>query len=71
MKTESVAFSPNGLYVAAGVDVVDSQYATCIDCTVKLFRISDGAFLHVYENGNNMTLPQIAFSPQGSIIGSA
>ena len=71
MKTESVAFSPNGLYVAAGVDVVDSQYANCIDCTIKLFRISDGALLHVYENGNNMRFPEIDFSPQGSIIGSA
>jgi WD40 repeat protein len=71
MKTESVAFSPDGLSVAAGVAVVDSQYATCIDCTVKLFRISDGVLLHVYENGNNMTFPQIAFSPQGTIIGSA
>ena len=71
MKTESVAFSPNGLYVAAGVDVVDSTYATCIDCTVKLFRISDGALLHVYENGNNMAFPTVAFSPNGEIIGSA
>ena len=71
MKTESVAFSPNGLYVAAGVDVVDSTYATCIDCTVKLFRISDGALLHVYENGNNMTFPTVAFSPNGGIIGSS
>src|ERR1043166_3681263 len=71
MKTESVAFSPDGTSVAAGVDVVDSQYATCIDCTVKLFRISDGMLLHVYENGNNMTFPRIGFSPQGTIIGSA
>ena len=71
MKTESVAFSPNGLFVAAGVDVVDSQYATCIDCTVKLFRISDGALLHVYQNGNNMAFPRIGFSPRGTIIGSA
>jgi len=61
MKTESVAFSPNTLYVAAGVDVVDSQYARCIDCTVKLFRIADGALLHVYDNGNNMTFPRIDF----------
>ena len=71
MKTDSVAFSPNGLYVAAGVDVVDSQYARCIDCTVKLFRISDGTLVHVYENGNNMVFPRLSFSPQGSIIGSA
>lgn len=71
MKTDSVAFSPDGLYVAAGVDVVDSQYARCIDCAVKMFRISDGALVHVYENGNNMVFPKIAFSPSGRVIGSA
>lgn len=71
MKTMSVAFSPNGLFIAAGVAVVDLQYATCIDCAVKLFRISDGALLHVYENGNNMTFPTVAFSPSGNYIASA
>lgn len=71
MKTDSVAFSPDGQYVAAGVDVVDSTYATCIDCAVKMFRVSDGAFVRAFENGNNMTFPKIAFSPGGTIIGSA
>jgi WD40 repeat protein len=71
MKTESVAFSPDGKSVAAGVAVVDSTYATCIDCTVKLFQIADGATLHVYENGNNMTFPKLGFSPEGDVIGSS
>jgi WD40 repeat protein len=62
MKTESVAFSPDGLYVAAGVSVVDSQYALCVDCAVKVFQVSNGELFHVYENGNNMTFPHVSFS---------
>jgi WD40 repeat protein len=68
MKTESVAFSPNGLYIAAGVAARDLTYGTCIDCAVKLFQISDGALVRVYENGNNMGFPKVAFSPNGQVI---
>ena len=70
MKTEGVAFSPNGLYVAAGVAVRDLTYGTCIDCNIKLFQISDGALVRVYENGNNMGFPRPGFSPRGEIIGA-
>ena len=68
MKTEGLAFSPDGLYVAAGVSVRDLTYSTCIDCNVKLFQISDGALVRVYENGNNMGFPRVWFSPRGEII---
>jgi WD40 repeat protein len=71
MKTNSVAFTPDGQYVAAGVHVVDSTYANCIDCAIKMFRVSDGALVRIFENGNNMHFPQIAFSPGGTIIGGA
>jgi len=71
MKTVSMAFSPDGKSVAAVVAVVDLTYATCIDCAVKLFQISDGALLQVYENGNNMTFQKIGFSPKGDVIGSS
>jgi WD40 repeat protein len=71
MKTDAVAFSPDGQYVLAGVDIVDSQYATRIDCALKLFRVSDGALVRTFSNGNNMTFPKIAFSPGGTIIGAA
>ena len=71
MKTNSVAFTPDGQYVAAGVNVVDSTYANCIDCAIKMFRVSDGALVRIFENGNNMHFPKIAFSPGGTIIGAA
>jgi WD40 repeat protein len=71
MKTNSVAFTPDGQYVAAGVHVVDSTFAHCIDCAIKMFRVSDGALVRIFENGNNMQFPKIAFSPGGTIIGAA
>ncbi len=71
MKTDAVAFSPDGQYVLAGVDIVDFQYATCIDCALKMFRVSDGTLVRTFSNGNNMTFPKIAFSPGGTIIGAA
>ena len=71
MKTNSVAFTPDGQYVAAGVSVVDPTYAHCIDCAVKMFRVSDGSLVRIFSNGNNMHSPEIAFSPNGTIIGAA
>jgi WD40 repeat protein len=71
MKTNSVAFTPDGQYVAAGVSVVDSTYSNCIDCAVKMFRVSDGALVRIFENGNNMHFPKIAFSAGGAIIGAS
>ncbi|MFL6209580.1 MAG: carboxypeptidase regulatory-like domain-containing protein [Pyrinomonadaceae bacterium] len=71
MKTLSVAFSPDGSSIAAGVSVVDLQYATCIDCAVKLFQVSDGRLLRTYENGNNMGFPKVHFAPQGDRIAAA
>jgi len=71
MKTSSVAFTPDGQYVAAGVSVVNTTYSNCIDCAVKMFRVSDGALVRIFSNGNNMHSPEIAFSPNGTIIGAA
>ncbi|MEY2488054.1 MAG: hypothetical protein QOH39_3702 [Verrucomicrobiota bacterium] len=71
MTTNSVAFSPNGLYVAAGVSVTDSTYGTCVDCAVKIFQMTDGQLLHVYQNGNNMTFPKVGFSPNSAVIAAA
>ncbi len=71
MSTMAVAFSPDGQHVAAGVSVTDSQYATCIDCQVKMFRVSDGALVQTFQNGNNMTFPTIAFTPGGDVIAAS
>ncbi|MGI8821651.1 MAG: WD40 repeat domain-containing protein [Chthoniobacterales bacterium] len=71
MSTLAVAFSPDGQYVAAGVSVTDFQYARCIDCAVKMFRVSDGALVQTFENGNNMTFPRIAFTGGGRTVAAA
>jgi WD40 repeat protein len=71
MSTLSVAFSPDAQFVAGGVSVTDSQYATCIDCRVKMFRVDDGALVRTFENGNNMTFPHIAFTGGGQTIGAS
>ena len=71
MKTHSVAFTPDGQYVAAGVSVTDPTYSNCIDCAVKMFRVSDGALVRIFSNGNNMHFPKIAFSPAGTVIGAS
>jgi len=36
-----------------------------------MFRVSDGALVRIFENGNNMHFPKIAFSPGGTVIGAA
>jgi WD40 repeat protein len=71
MKTNSVAFTPDGQYIAAGVSVTDPTYSNCIDCAVKMFRVSDGSLVRIFENGNNMHFPKIAFAPGGTIIGAS
>ena len=70
MKTTSLAFSPNGLYLASGVSNKDLTYGTCNDCSIKLFRIADGALLHTYTNNNSVDDAKIGFSPNGRVIGA-
>lgn len=70
MKTVSLAFSPNGLYLAGGVSSQDPTYGNCIDCSVKLFRIADGALLHTYTNDTGVQSAKIGFSLNGRIIGA-
>jgi len=71
MKTNSVAFTPDGQYVVAGVSVTDPTYSNCIDCALKMFRVSDGSLVRIFSNGNNMHFPKIAFAPGGTIIGAS
>jgi WD40 repeat protein len=70
MKTVSLAFSPNGLYVAGGISSKDPTYGNCIDCSIKLFRIDDGTLVHTYTNGPEPASAKIGFSPDGRIIGA-
>src|SRR5205814_5105872 len=52
--------------LAAGSDATD-QYGQCVDCTIKLWRLSDGALLRVID-GNNNGIISIAFSPDQQYI---
>lgn len=68
--TLSLAFSPDGLTLAAGSNAID-QYGDCTDCTVKLWRVSDGVLLRTIRGGND-GIKSIAFSPnQRQIAGGS
>lgn len=70
MTTQSVAFSPNGTEIAAGVTVANANSGpyTCYDCSIKLFRVSDGALLHTYNDPSLLIFPKVDFSPDGKVI---
>jgi len=68
MTTYSVAFSPDGSSIAAGVSHLDPTYGNCIDCSIKLFRIDDGTLLHTYIDSSGPTFPKVEFSPNGRVI---
>jgi WD40 repeat protein len=70
MPINSIAFTPDGQNIAGAVQLTDSTYANCIDCTIKLWRISDGTLLHTYSNGTGFKFATIGFSPNGRIIGA-
>ncbi len=64
--TVSLAFSPDGQILAAGSNATD-QYGQCTDCTIKLWRLSDGALVRTID-GNNSGILSIAFSPNQEYI---
>jgi WD40 repeat protein len=64
--TLSLAFSPDGQILAAGSNAID-QYGQCTDCSIKLWRLSDGALLRTID-GNNNGIISIDFSPDQEYI---
>ncbi|HEX8424138.1 MAG TPA: hypothetical protein VF634_12030, partial [Pyrinomonadaceae bacterium] len=59
--TLSLAFSPDGQILAAGSNAID-QNGECTDCSIKMWRVSDGVLLRTI-NGRNVGIISIAFSP--------
>jgi WD40 repeat protein len=65
--SRSVAFSPDRQTIAAGSAFTDAYSGQCVDCTIKLWRLSDGALLQTID-GNNNGINSIAFAPDGQFI---
>jgi WD40 repeat protein len=70
MPTYSISFSPNGTDVAAGVTDANANTGgyTCYDCSIKTFRISDGAMLRIYNDPSLTIFPKVEYSPDGQVI---
>lgn len=61
VSTISLALSPDGTILASGSNRID-QYGQCTDCTIKMWRMPDGALLRTIP-GNNNGVTSLAFSP--------
>jgi WD40 repeat protein len=61
VSTLSLARSPDGTIVASGSNRID-QYGQCTDCTIRMWRATDGALLRTIA-GNNNGVTSLAFSP--------
>jgi WD40 repeat protein len=66
VSTRSLASSPDGQILAAGSNAID-QYGQCTDCTIKMWRWSDGALLNTIASGNNGIIA-LAFAPDQQVI---
>jgi WD40 repeat protein len=62
----SLAVSPDGQTFAAGSNNTD-QYGNCIDCSIKLWRFSDGAPVDTIE-GNSSSVIAVTFSRDHQFI---
>jgi WD40 repeat protein len=72
MPVNSVAFSPNGVDLAAatGSQSTATGPNICTDCVIKLFRFGDGTLLHTYNDPAVPTFAKLNFSPNGRILGA-
>jgi WD40 repeat protein len=61
VNTISLARSADGTMLASGSNAID-QYGQCTDCTIKMWRATDGALLRTIP-GNNNGVTSLAFSP--------
>jgi WD40 repeat protein len=66
VSTLSLALSANGLVLASGSNRID-QYGQCTDCTIKIWRMSDGLAWRTIP-GNNNGVKSLTFSPDQSTL---
>lgn len=68
--SNSLAFSPDGQYLAAGITVFNFSTSSCDDCSIRMWRLSDGALVHTYVEPGSVEYSKIGFSPDGRVIGA-
>jgi len=65
----SLAFSPDGRELIAGLTELDNTYATCIDCSVKLWNVNDGSLLQTFfSSAGELRYTKVGFSADGHTI---
>jgi WD40 repeat protein len=65
----TLAFSPDGSELVAGLTDLEPTYATCVDCSVKLWRVADGALLHTFlSSEGELRYTKVGFSDDGHTI---
>ncbi|MGB7926175.1 MAG: hypothetical protein WCF57_23240 [Pyrinomonadaceae bacterium] len=65
----TLAFAPDGSKIAAGITGLDPTYGTCVDCSVKLWRVSDGTLLRTFfSRAGELFYPKIGISADGLSI---
>lgn len=65
----TLAFSPDGKSLVGGVTTLDPTYGTCVDCSVKLWRLADGALLRTFRSrAGELSYTKVGFSADGQTI---
>lgn len=69
VSTISLAMSLDGTLLASGSNRID-QYGQCVDCTIKIWRATNGTLLRTIP-GNNNGVTSVAFSPDQKTLAAA
>ena len=67
----TLAFSPDGQELVAGLTDLDVTYGRCADCSVKLWKVSDGTLLRTFYSGaGELRYTKVDFSADGQTVGA-
>jgi WD40 repeat protein len=65
----TLAFGPDGKKLIAGITSLDPTYGSCVDCSVKLWRVADGRLLRSFRSrAGELKYTKVGFSPDGQTI---